>query len=190
MRPVALVCVAALALLAAGCAGEPPAVATVPPDPACFGTRVLSFQDVTAEVMIPEGESCANGSFRLIFARGSDTLASLEETRVGTVGFIGTSDVNGDGRGEFFVATFSTDSAATGMLYAYTDATGGIERFPLAALDSTQLMGYAGRDRFGFGGGDQLVRGFPTGTAGDTAWFGYSHGESKWASITRPSWVR
>lgn len=187
MRPAALL---ALALFSVACAGEPPEVATVPPDPACFGTRVLSFQEVSAEVMIPAGERCENGSFHLVFTRGADTLSTLQETRVGTVGFIGTSDVNGDGRGEFFVATFSTDSAATGLLYAYTDGTSGIERFPLAALDSAQLVGYAGRDRFGFGGGDQLVRGFPVGAAGDTAWFGYSHGESKWTSITRPSWVR
>ena len=181
---------AALAVLTVACAGEPPEVAAVPDDPACFGNRVLSYQDLSAEVVIPAGETCANGSFQLVFTRGADTLATLQETRVGTVGFIGTSDVNGDGRGEFFVATFSTDSAATGMLYAYTDGTAGIERFPLAALDSAQLAGYAGRDRFGFGGGDQLVRAFPVGAAGDTAWFGYSHGESKWASIARPSWVR
>jgi hypothetical protein len=187
MRSATLV---ALALLTVGCAGEPPEVAAIPEDPACFGNRVLSYQDLSAEVVIPTGESCANGSFQLVFTRGADTLATLQETRVGTVGFIGTSDVNGDGRGEFFVATFSTDSSASGMLYAYTDGTSGIERFPLAALDSAQLAGYAGRDRFGFGGGDQLVRAFPLGAAGDTAWFGYSHGESKWTSITRPSWVR
>lgn len=180
----------ALALFSLACAGEQPEVATVPPDPACFGNRVLSYQDVSAEVVIPAGESCDRGSFQLVFTRGADTLATLQETRTGTVGFIGTSDVNGDGRGEFFVATFSTDSAASGMLYAYTEGTAGIERFPLAALDSAQLAGYAGRDRFGFGGGDQLVRAFPVGAAGDTAWFGYSHGESKWSSITRPSWVR
>jgi len=34
------------------------------------------------------------------------------------------------------------------------------------------------------------VRAFPVGAAGDTAWFGYSNGESKWSSIARPSWVR
>jgi len=188
MRSAAVV---ALALFAAACAGDPPAVATItPPDPACFGNRVLSFQDVTAEVVIPAGESCDTGTFRMVFARGADTLASLEETRRGSVGFIGTSDVDGDGRGEFFVATFSTDSSASGVLYAYSDATGGITKFPLASLDSVQLEGYTGRDRFGFGGGDQLVRAFPRGAAGDTAWFGYSHGESKWTTITRPSWVR
>jgi len=33
------------------------------------------------------------------------------------------------------------------------------------------------------------VRAFPR-AAGDTAWFGYSHGESKWSTITRPAWVR
>lgn len=186
MRPAALV---ALALVTAACAGEPPQE-IVAQDPACFGNRVLSYQDISAEVVIPAGETCASGTFQLVFTRGADTLATLQETRVGTVGFIGTSDVDGDGRGEFFVATFSTDSAATGKLYAYTDGTAGIARFALAALDSTQLAGYAGHDRFGFGGGDQLVRAFPVGTAGDTAWFGYSHGESKWSKVERPSWVR
>lgn len=62
--------------------------------------------------------------------------------------------------------------------------------FPLAALDAAQLEGYGGADRFGFGGGDQLVRAFPRGVAGDTAWFGYSHGERRWQAIARPSWIR
>lgn len=186
MRPIAPF---AFALLAAACAGEP-ARDPVAQDPACFGNRVLSYQDVTAEVVIPAGERCEDGSFQLVFTRGADTLATLTETRVGTVGFIGTSDVDGDGRGEFFVATFSTDSAASGQLYAYTDGTAGIARFPLAVLDSAQLAGYSGHDRFGFGGGDQLVRAFPIGAAGDTAWFGYSHGEAKWSKVDRPSWVR
>lgn len=188
---VALVRSAALitALFATACAEKAPEVVETP-DPACFGNRVLSFQDVSAEVVIPSGESCETGTFRVIFTRGADTLATLEESRIGSVGFIGTSDVDGDGRGEFFVATFSADSAAIGMLYAFTDATTGILKFPLAELDSTQRVGYAGRDRFGFGGGDQLVRAFPRGVAGDTAWFGYSHGQSTWTTIERPSWVR
>jgi hypothetical protein len=179
---------AAVLLLAAACAGEPPAVATA--DPACFGNRVLAFQDVFAEVVVPSGERCDAGTFRVVFTRGADTLATLEETRVGTVGFIGTSDVDGDGRGEFFVATRATDAAAKGSLYAYSDTPAGISRFPLAELDSAQLASYAGQDRFGFGGADQLVRAFPVGTAGDTAWFGYSHGERRWTSIERPSWLR
>ena len=57
------------------------------------------------------------------------------------------------------------------------------------ALDSAQLGGYAGHDRFGFGGNDQLVRAFPRAGA-DTAWFGYSHATGKWAAIPRPDWVR
>lgn len=175
-------------LLAAACGGEAPAVATA--DPACFGNRVLAFGDVFAEVVIPNGEPCEAGSFRVVFTRGADTLATLEERREGTVGFIGTADVDGDGRGEFFVATRGTDAAARGALFAYTDAADGISRFSLATLDATQLEGYAGQDRFGFGGGDQLVRAFPVGAAGDTAWYGYSHGESKWTRIERPSWVR
>lgn len=186
MRPIGLL---ALAFLATACAGAPPRE-PVAQDQACFGNRVLSYQDITAEVVIPSGERCEEGNFLLVFTQGADTLATLTETRIGTVGFIGTSDVDGDGRGEFFVATFSTDSSARGHLYAYTDGAAGIARFPLAALDSTQRVGYAGHDRFGFGGGDQLVRAFPVGTAGDTAWFGYSHGESKWSRINRPSWVR
>ncbi len=186
MRPIALL---TLALLAEACVGEPTRE-PVAQDPACFGNRVLSYQDITAEVVIPAGERCEDGNFLLVFTRGADTLATLTETRIGTVGFIGTSDVDGDGRGEFFVATFSTDSSASGRLYAYTDGTSGITRFPLAALDSAQLAGYAGHDRFGFGGGDQLVRAFPVGAAGDTAWFGYSHGESRWLKVDRPSWVR
>jgi hypothetical protein len=186
MRPVALF---AVALLLTACAGEPPEE-TVAQDPACFGNRVLSYQDIMAEVVIPAGERCDSGTFQLVFTRGADTLETLIETRFGTVGFIGTSDVDGDGRGEFFVATFSTDSSARGQLYAYTDGADGIARFTLAALDSAQLAGYAGHDRFGFGGGDQLVRAFPVGTAGDTAWFGYSHGDSRWSKVERPSWVR
>ena len=186
MRPL----VPAALLFALACGSEPQPAAEVAAVPSCFGNRVLSFQDVSAEVVIPAGESCDAGTFAIVFTRGADTLARLEETRTGTVGFIGTSDVDGDGRGEFFVATFSTDSTAAGALYAYTDAPSGVARFPIAALDSTQLAGYAGRDRFGFGGGDQLVRAFPTGAAGDTGWFGYSHGARRWAPITRPSWVR
>lgn len=174
------------AVLAAACAGEPAIVA----DASCFGNRVLGFQDISAEVVIPAGESCASGSFRVVFTRGGDTLATLEEARDGTVGFIGTSDVDGDGKGEFFVATQSTDAAARGALFAYTAGADGIARFALAPLDSAQLAGYEGRDRFGFGGGDQLVRAFPRGAAGDTAWFGYSHGERRWQSIERPSWIR
>lgn len=180
---------AALAL-AAACGGEraapaPPAAA----DAACLSSRVLSYQDLSAEVLIPAGEGCESGSFQVVFTRGADTLQTLTETRTGTVGFIGTADVDGDGRGEFFVATIGADSARRGALYAYTDGAQGITRLTLAALDSAQLAGYAGHDRFGFGGGDQLVRAFPR-AAGDTAWFGYSHGESKWTAIARPAWVR
>ncbi len=156
---------------------------------ACFGARVLSFQDLVAEVMIPRGEGCDSGSFQLIFTRGDDTLATLTETRDGTVGFIGTADVNGDGRGEFFVATHSTDGARRGVLYAYTEAGDAIERMVLTPLDSAQRAGYEGHDRFGFGGADLLVRAFPRAGA-DTAWFGYSHGESRWTTIVRPSWLR
>lgn len=180
--------IAPLALLVlAGCAAEqhPPR----PADAACFGARVLSFQDLAAEVVIPAGETCDRGTFTLVFTRGTDTLASLSEARDGTVGFIGTADVNGDGRGEFFVATRSTDSTSRGVLFAYTEATGGIARLPLAPLDSAQLAGYAGYDRFGFGGADLLVRAFPR-AVGDTAWFGYSHGVQRWSPIDRPAWVR
>lgn len=174
--------------LAAACGGDAPAVATA--DPACFGNRVLAFGDVFAEVVIPSGERCESGSFRVVFTRGADTLATLEESRTGTVGFIGTADVDGDGRGEFFVATRATDTSAKGALYAYSDTPNGISRFPLADLDASQREGYAGQDRFGFGGGDQLVRAFPVGAAGDTAWFGYSQGEARWTKIDRPSWIR
>ena len=180
---------ALLPLLAALACGERPAAVSAD-TPSCFGNRVLSFQDVTAEVVIPSGEACDAGSFTVVFTRGADTLARLTESRVGTVGFIGTSDVDGDGRGEFFVATFSTDSSRRGALHAYTDAASGIAAFFIASLDSAQLAGYAGHDRFGFGGGDQLVRAFPRAAAGDTAWYGYSHGERKWSAIARPSWVR
>lgn len=183
-HPLALL---ALLVLSLACTTQErtPAVA----DQACFGGRVLSFHNVVAEVVIPAGETCGHGTFQVVFARGTDTLATLTESRHGTVGFIGTSDVNGDGRGEFFVATQSIDSVAAGALFAYTDAGGSIERVVLAPLDSAQRAGYTGHDRFGFGGGDQLVRAFPRGGA-DTAWFGYSHGESRWVSITRPSWLR
>ena len=178
---------AALALFSLGCTAEP-AVSTA--DTSCFGTRVLSFRDLVGEVVIPSGEACESGTFQLVFTRGGDTLVTLTEERTGTVGFIGTSDVNGDGRGEFFVATYADDSSRAGTLYAYTEGTSGIERFALAPLTAEQREGYVGGDRFGFGGGDQLVRALPRGVAGDTAWFGYSHGQSRWESIERPSWVR
>ncbi len=179
--------VAAAAVFALACSAEAPAPVA---DTSCFGTRILSYRDLVAEVVIPTGESCASGSFQVVFTRGADTLQTLTETRTGSVGFIGTADVDGDGRGEFFVATHSADSARTGTLYAYTDGSAGISRFTLALLTAEQLEGYAGNDRFGFGGADQLVRAFPRGTAGDTAWFGYSHGESSWKSVSRPGWLR
>ncbi|MBX3133564.1 MAG: hypothetical protein KF689_09300 [Gemmatimonadaceae bacterium] len=184
MRRLLLV-LAAVALSACG-SDRAPAVA----DTSCFGTRVLSYRDLVAEVLIPAGESCESGSFVIVFTRGDDSLRTLVETRVGTVGFIGTADVDGDGRGEFFVATHGADAERRGTLFAYAEGTSGIERFPLASLADEQLEGYAGQDRFGFGGANQLVRAYPVGTAGDTAWFGYSHGEARWDRITRPSWVR
>lgn len=186
LQPIALILVLALAASAACTADRrPPSSA----DAACFGGRVLAFQDLLAEVVIPAGEACDQGSFTVVFTRGTDTVATLRETRDGTVGFIGTSDVNGDGRGEFFIATRSTDAAQRGALFAYSDSSGGVGRLVLAALDSSQMAAYSGHDRFGFGGGDQLVRAFPR-AAGDTAWFGYSHGERRWTTIARPSWVR
>lgn len=178
----------ALALVTAACTAERQAPVTA--DATCFGTRILSYRDLVAEVVIPSGESCDAGSFQLVFTRGADTLQLLTETRTGTVGFIGTADVDGDGRGEFFVATHATDSTARGTLYAYTDGTSGITRFTLAPLAADQLTGYTGGDRFGFGGANQLVRAFPVGTAGDTAWFGYAHGTQRWERIERPDWVR
>jgi hypothetical protein len=183
-RPLALLALLAPAL---ACTTEERAPAVA--DPACFGARILSFHDLVAEVVIPAGETCAHGTFRVVFVRGTDTLATLTETRHGTVGFIGISDVNGDGRGEFFIATQSIDSVRAGALYAYTDAGGAIERIALTPLDSAQRAGYTGHDRFGFGGSDQLVHAFPRSGA-DTAWFGYSHGQSRWVSITRPVWLR
>lgn len=179
---------APLVLLAlAACTAEqrPPSAA----DASCFGARVLSFQDLVAEVVIPEGERCERGSFVVSFTRGAGTLASLTESREGTVGFIGTADVDGDGRGEYFVATRALDSTARGVLYAYSDASGGIARLRLAPLDSSQLAGYSGHDRFGFGGANQLVRAFPR-AAGDTAWFAYEHAQHRWTAIVRPDWVR
>jgi hypothetical protein len=185
IRRFALILAAAGTALACTADRRAPSVA----DGACFGARVLSFQDLVAEVVIPPGEACDQGSFTVVFSRGTDTLATLRETRDGTVGFIGTADVNGDGRGEFFIATRSTDTEQRGALFAYTDSAGVVGRLTLAALDSTQRAGYGGQDRFGFGGGDQLVRAFPR-VGGDTAWYGYSHGESRWVTIARPSWLR
>jgi hypothetical protein len=178
----------ALLSLAAACAVEDRAAGTTA-DLSCFGGRVLSFRDLVAEVVIPAGEDCGRGSFHVVFTRSGDTLATLTESRSGTVGFIGTSDVDGDGRGEFFVATIAADASGRGALFAYTETAAGIDRFPLASLEGAQLEGYLGHDRFGFGGADQLVRAFPR-TGADTAWFGYSHGERRWAPIPRPAWVR
>ena len=185
MRPVHAL---PIALLLASCAAQERKPAPTA-DTSCFGSRVLSFQDLVAEVVIPAGEDCANGSFDVVFTRGNDTLATLTETRVGSVGFIGTADVDTDGRGEFFVSTSGTTGDAHGVLFAYSEGTNGIGRLALAPLDSAQLAGYAGQDRFGFGGADQLVRAFPRAGA-DTAWFGYSHGEGHWKAIPRPAWVR
>jgi len=175
-------------LVLAGCpaAEQPPVVAT---DMSCFNNRVLSFQDLVAEVVIPSGESCSGGTFQVVFTRGGDTLETLTEPRNGTVGFIGTADVDGDGRGEFFVSTIGIEGSSRGSLFAYSETTQGIARFAMAPLDSAQMKDYAGHDRFGFGGGDQLVRAFPR-TGADTAWFGYSHGEKTWKTIARPAWVR
>ncbi len=175
-------------LLLAACSAQErtPAPAA---DLSCFGSRVLSFQDLVAEVMIPAGEDCASGSFQVVFTRAQDTLATLTETGEGTVGFIGTADVDADGRGEFFVSTSGSSGDGRGTLYAYTDGPEGITRLTLAPLDSAQLAGYAGHDRFGFGGADQLVRAFPR-TGADTAWYGYSHGEGRWNTIPRPAWLR
>jgi hypothetical protein len=51
------------------------------------------------------------------------------------------------------------------------------------------MVGYAGHDRFGFGGADQLVRAFPR-VGADTAWFAYAAAERRWRAISRPNWVR
>jgi hypothetical protein len=176
-----------IALLTLACTPKSPAKTS---DAACFGTRILSYRELVAEVEIPAGESCESGTFQLVFTRGLDTLQTLTETRSGTVGFIGTADVDGDGRGEFFVATYTEDSTRSGTLYAYTDGAEGIAQFTLAPLSAEQLDGYVGNDRFGFGGANQLVRAFPHATTGDTLWFGYSHGESRWQAIARPDWLR
>jgi hypothetical protein len=187
MRPISLLPALFVIVACAAPEQEPAPISTV--DAACLSSRVLSYQDLAAEVLIPAGETCGSGTFQVVFTRGEDTLETLTEKRDGTVGFIGTADVDGDGRGEFFVSTFSTGEDRRGSLFAYTDGPQGITRLALASLDSAQMSGYAGHDRFGFGGGDQLVRAFPR-AAGDTAWFGYSHGESKWTPIARPAWVR
>ncbi len=184
MRRTALV----LALLLTGACSAERAAPTA--DTTCFGTRILSYRDLVAEVVIPPGESCESGTFQMVFTRGVDTLQVLTETRSGTVGLIGTADVDGDGRGEFFVTTQATDSSARGTLYAYTDGAAGIARFAVSALAEDQLSEYRGGDRFGFGGANQLVRAYPLGTSGDTAWFGYSHGQQRWNRIDRPDWVR
>jgi hypothetical protein len=181
---------AALAIvLATACSAERRSP-VIDADAACFGTRVLSFRDLAAEVIIPPGESCEEGSFRIVFTRGTDTLQILNEVRLGTVGFLGTADVNGDGRGEFFIATRSLDAMGRGVLYAYSEGPDSIGRFGIAPMTTEQLQGYGGGDRFGFGGGDQLVRAYPLGAPTDTAWWGYSHGEQRWSRIERPAWVR
>ena len=187
----ALTLLTLVALAACGGTERAPETAqtTTPVDPRCFGGRVLSFKDLVAEVVIPGEETCASGTFQVVFTRGTDTLTTLTETRVGTVGFIGTADVDGDGRGEFFVSTTEEGDGAKGMLFAYTETEAGMGRMMLADLDSAQREGYTGHDRFGFGGADQLVRAFPR-TGADTAWFAYSHGEKKWNSVARPAWIR
>lgn len=177
-------------LLAAACAPAEQAPAVAAADPACFGSRVLAFDSLMAEVVIPPGETCGTGTFLLFFTRGNDTLASLIEPREGTVGFIGTADVNGDGRGEFFVATSALTGDRKGILHAYTDSPdAGPVRLPIAPLDSAQRAGYTGGDRFGFGGTGQLVRAFAR-ASGDTAWFAYAFAEGRWTGITRPDWLR
>jgi hypothetical protein len=185
--PLALLTLPLAIIAATACTAErrPPPVAGA----ACFGTRVLSFADLRAEVFIPAAESCEHGTFSVIFTRGADTVATLAEARDGTVGFIGIADLDADGRGEFFVATHGADSAARGNLFGYSDRGGTIERLAIAPLDSAQMVGYAGHDRFGFGGADQLVRAFPR-VGADTAWFAYAAAERRWRAISRPNWVR
>lgn len=186
-RPAASA-VAIIALTLAACTAEerPPETTS---EEACFGSRVLSYRDLVAEVVIPPGETCGEGTFTVVFTRGSDTLARFPEERHGVVGFIGTADVNTDGRGEFFIATTSTAADAAGELYAYTEGANGVERMPLAALDAGQREGYMGGDRFGFGAPDQLVRAFPRGGS-DTAWYGYEYEAGRWVEIARPTWLR
>lgn len=187
MRRASLLASAAVLTLVSACSAERRDPIS---DAACFGTRVLSYRDLVAEVVIPAGETCESGSFEMVFTRGGDTLQRITESRNGIVDFLGTADVNGDGRGEFFVATHSTDAAARGTLYAFTESESGVERFTLAPLTAEQMDGYDGRDRFGFGGANQLVRAFPRGTSGDSVWFAYSQGDGRWEQIERPSWVR
>ncbi len=186
-RPLVL---AAFTVSLAACAAEERAPQLAAADPACFGGRVLSYDSLTAEVVIPPGETCDSGSFIIVFTRGADTLATLSEPREGTVGFIGTADVNGDGRGDFFVATSALSAERNGVLHAYTDSPeAGPLRLPIIGLDSAQRAGYAGGDFFGFGGTNQLVRSFAR-SGGDTAWFAYSFTDQRWTGITRPDWLR
>lgn len=188
VRSPAVAVLAAITLVVAACTAEerPPETRSAE---ACFGSRVLSYRDLVAEVVIPSGEQCGEGTFTVVFTRGNDTLARFPEERHGVVGFIGTADVNADGRGEFFVATTATSADATGELYAYRETADGIERMSLAALSDKQREGYTGGDRFGFGAPDQLVRAFPRGGS-DTAWYGYEYDMGRWVEIARPSWLR
>jgi hypothetical protein len=186
--PAAVRALVALLLLAA-CAPADRAADVAEADPDCFGSRVLSFHDLMAEVVIPAGETCDSGSFVVHFTRGDDTLASLTEAREGTVGFIGTSDVDGDGRGEFFIATSALDPERRGAIFAYTDSPDGPVRMPIVDPHAEPREGYAGGDRFGFGGADQLVWAYPR-AAGDSAWFGYSFSEARWTHVERPDWLR
>lgn len=188
VRSPAVVVLAAITLVVAACTAEerPPETTSAE---ACFGSRVLSYRDLVAEVVIPSDERCGEGTFTVVFTRGGDTLGRFPEERHGIVGFIGTADVNADGRGEFFVATTSTSTDAAGELYAYRETEGGVERMPLAALTDQQREGYTGGDRFGFGAPDQLVRAFPRGGS-DTAWYGYEYELGRWVEIVRPSWLR
>lgn len=187
-RPARLAAVLLLAACARQETADAPDVAAA--DPACFGSRVLAYQDLTAEVVIPPGETCETGTFIVFFTRGADTLAQLIEPREGTVGFIGTADVNGDGRGEFFIATSALSGERRGILHSYTDSPmEGPVRLPLAGLTDAQREGYAGGDRFGFGGTDQLVRAHAKVT-GDTVWFAYAFRDARWEPVDRPAWVR
>lgn len=179
---------ALVALTLAAC-GRPDQETAAAADPACFGSRVLSFQDLVAEVVIPSGEQCDRGSFVVHFTRGADTVASLVEERVGTVGFIGTADVDGDGRGEFFVATSSLDGTAQGALFAYTETAAGLARLGIAPLDEAQRSDHAGGDRFGFGGTDRLVRTYAR-ASGDSVWLAYRFADARWMPTTRPDWLR
>ena len=74
MRPISVLFVVLVVVACAAPEKEPAPISAV--DVACLSSRVLSYQDLAAEVLIPAGETCGSGSFQVVFTRGDAMMAT------------------------------------------------------------------------------------------------------------------